>query len=467
MAFDEQAFEEFKRRQVPVQPSGIPAAGPSSVVEDVTGAAKAAGRFAKTAALPTLGSVALPVAATALFPPAAPFTPLLRGVGSGLGEAANQLLGITEPSLGQIGLATGLPIASEVGTNLLRTGKALAPALQTKAPAMAMKQMAGYRSATPSKELFEQATKAGTMIPLKKTEEAVQAMRNTMVHATPARKQAFESVLKKTGLEDVITAPGQGVNPSQMQFLLDDIGALQADAAKQAGSGIEKKYLGNFFASLSDDLEASGSSLQVARQAYKREKVLLDLDDAIQNAFFIKKGQGAQGEFSANKVLNTLNRTNEGIGKFFAQAFTPKEQREVRDLFVFLNTLPSLKPGAGQTFGSGQFFERVSKAALGGSMGGGIGFAMGGPAGAGVGTAVGVAAPAIADFSRLLVQAWRMPGGRQIVRSLLTNSEGAVTPQIMGTLGAFVAGKLATERKPAVASEPSGLTQVPTLPLER
>ena len=139
----------------------------------------------------------------------------------------------------------------------------------------------------------------------------------------------------------------------------------------------------------------------------------------------------------------------------------------MKDLFAFLNTLPALKPGAGQQWGSGAAYERVIKAGMGGTAGGGIGFAVGGPVGAGIGTAAGMALPEIANFSHLLTQAWKMPGGRQIVRALLTNSDGAWTPQIMGTLGAFVSGKLATETKPQAAMIPIPPTMQQPMGLEQ
>ena len=76
-------------------------------------------------------------------------------------------------------------------------------------------------------------------------------------------------------------------------------------------------------------------------------------------------------------------------------------------------------------------------------------------------------APEVANFSSLLMQAWKMPGGRQIVRSLLNNSDGAWTPQIAGTLGAFVSGQLATETKPEPAMQPPSMLMSPVMPLER
>lgn len=423
--------------QVPAPKSGIPEPGPSSAGEDVSALAKATGRIARTSAAPTVGSVALPAAMTALTGPAnLPFIPLEQGLGSGLGEAFNQLTGITEPSLKQIGMSTIVPMATGYGMNALRGAAVLPKELNTRAPQMATKQMQGYRG-TPSKTLFDQATQEGISIPLSATTTALQDIRNSIADATPAAKKAFETVLKQTGLEDLATNPN-GVSPAKMQYLLADIGKLQAKAAKEGG--LQSGYLKKFFSSLSDDLEQSGAALGPAREAFKRESVLNEIDDAINGAMFVKKGQGLQPEFSANKILNTLNKSNEGLGKFFSQSFSKAEQKEIKDLFGFLNTLPSLKPGAGQQYGSGQFWNKVANAGAGSGIGAGAGFAMGGPAGAAIGGGLGLMAPEVANMGSTILQAWKMPGGRQLVRSLLTNSEGAAAPHVAATLAAFVTG---------------------------
>ena len=447
---DAPVVEDYDLHAVPVPPSGIPEQAPSSVLEDVTGIAKSAGAYAKGAALPTIGSIALPAAATALAGPAnLPFIPLEQGIGSGIGEGINQLTGITEPSLKQLGMATVAPIMMGYGLNLLRTGSAVGKTLNTEAPKMATQQMQGYRNAIPSQALFEQATQQGVKIPLSKTMTALQDLRTSIGEATPAGQRAFETVLKQTGLEDLATMPG-GVTPSKLQHLLADVGKLQSQASKEGG--LKAGYLGQFFGALKDDLEQSGSSLAGARQAFKRESVLNEIDDAVSNAMFIKKGQGLQTEFSANKILNTLNKTDEGLGKYFSQSFTPKEQVEIKSLFGFLNSLPSLKPGAGQQFGSGRFFERVTRSGGGGGVGAGIGFALYGAPGAAVGAGVGVLAPEVAEASKLVLQAWKMPGGRQIVKNLLTNSDGALTPYVGSTLTAFVTGLNATQARPPSVS---------------
>jgi hypothetical protein len=378
-----------------------------------------------------------------LGPANVPFVPLEQGIGSGLGEVANQALGITEPSLTQIGISTLAPIATGYGMNLLRTGKALPGTLNTQGPGMALDQIKKYRGEQSAAQMMDDATKQGLSIPMSSTTGALQEMRNTLANKTPAAQKAFEKVLKDTGLEDLATSPN-GITPAKMQGLLEDVGALTANAE----DGIEKKYLGKFFAALNKDLDDAGAALGPARDYWKREKVLDDVEKAIRGAVFTPKGQGLQTQFNANKIINELNKTDEGLGKWFSQSFSRAEQGELKNLLGFLNTLPSLKPGAGQQFGFGRLAERLTKTGAGGGIGGGIGFAVAGPPGAAVGAGAGMLVPEAADLSRLVLQAWRMPGGRQVVKTLLLNGDESKIPYMVSSLTAFLAGGTAKSVKP-------------------
>jgi hypothetical protein len=448
----EQADGPWTQYQTPAPPSGIPADSPSRVGLDIEQIGGAAGGVAKRAALPTIGSIALPAAATAMLGPMnAPFVPLEMGAGSALGEVANQALGITEPSLFQIGLAAGLPPVAGYSANVLRGAAKLPGALKTLAPSMAKEQVAGYRGAVSGREAMEQATREGLTIPLTDTTQALQEMRNTMFNQTPAGQKAFEKVLKDTGLEDLVTATGDGITPAKMQALLHDIGKLQAGAATDDASGISKEYLGRFFKTLNDDLDNSGSALGKARDYWKREQVLNDIEERINKAVFTPKGQGAQTDFSPQKIINELNDTSEGIGKWFSQSFSRSEQAEIKSLFQFLNTIPGLQPGAGQQFGSGKFWERVTHAGAGGSIGYGVGLATLGPPGAAVGAGIGMFAPEAMNVGGMILQANKMPGGKQFVRQLFTN-EGAITPKLLGAISAFVASGIASKNRDIVQS---------------
>jgi hypothetical protein len=247
-----------------------------------------------------------------------------------------------------------------------------------------------------------------------------------------------------------------------MQNLLADTGKLQSQAVKEGG--LHASDLGRIFGSLSKDLDAGGPALAVARQTFKRESVLGEINDAIQHAMFIKKGQGLQTEFSANKILNTLNRTDEGLGKFFVQSFTTKERADIKSLFGFLNELPSLKPGVGQQFGSGRFFDRMAKAGASGSIGAGLGYSMGGTTGALIGGGLGVAAHEASDFSRMMLTAWKTPGGRQVVRNLLMNSDGEVTPYVASSLSSFLTSANSSPGPSITGPRMGNLTTIQPMP---
>lgn len=439
--------DDYDVRTVPAPKSGIPETGPSSAGEDVSAIAKAVGRIAKTSAAPAFGSVAVPAAITALTGPAnLPFIPLEQGLGSFLGEGFNQLTGITEPSLKQLGMSAIVPMATGYGMNAIRAAARLPADLNTAAPNIAKNQIKGYKPLTSASELFEQAGQQGTLIPVSKTRSwAETVLSNPDISTT--EKRALDSVLRKTGFSEFLKGSPDGLNPNRLQRVLYGIGKLTPTAEGYEGGNL--KQLFKFMMEDLDDAATSGkpgaATLQAARETFKREAVLNDVNKAINSAFFVKKGVGSQGEFSANKILNTLNKTDDpgSLGQFFSQSFSKAEQKEIKDLFGFLNTLPSLKPGAGQQYGSGQFWNKIANAGAGSGIGAGAGFAMGGPAGAAIGGGLGLMAPEAANMGSTILQAWKMPGGRQLVRTLLTNSGGAASPHIAATLAAFVTGGMA------------------------
>jgi hypothetical protein len=236
-----------------------------------------------------------------------------------------------------------------------------------------------------------------------------------------------------------------------MQALLHDIGKLQAGAATNESSGISKEYLGRFFKSLNDDLDNSGSALGPARDYWKREQVLNDIEKRINGAVFTPKGQGSQTQFSAQKIINELNDESEGLGKWFSQSFSRSEQAEIKSLFGFLNEIPGLQPGAGQQFGFGRLAGKLLNAGASGSIGYGVGLTLGGPPGAAIGGGLGLFAPEAMNIGGMVMQAWRMPGGKQFVRQLFTN-EGAITPKLLGAISAFVSSGIASKSRDIVGS---------------
>lgn len=436
----------------PMQAAEPPRMGSGSMLMDAAagiappGMAERVGNFAKPSILPTLGSYAGGAAGTA-FPVLGPVTPLVgRGIGSGLGEGVNQLTGITEPSLGNLALATGLGPALEGGANLARTGMRFlggrgAETLNALAPKEAQRVMKGYRSGENVTQLFKQATDEGVSVPLAKTQTMLQQIENEVATATPAGQKAWKSILRETGVDDLATSPA-GASPAKLQSVMADIGKLKSKAASEGGLKADK--LGKLFSSLSDDLEQV-PALATARQVFKRERVLDEIDDQIAKAFQINRGQGEAGQFNANKVINTLQNEKDQLGKYFSQAFKKGEQKEIVDFFKFLNELPALQPGAGQQFGSGRAIARTLGPSI---VGGGLGASGGDPAMGAIGAAAGALLPPTADAAKMLMQAWRMEGGKSLIKNLLRNSDGALTPKVLSLLGAFVSGQASTQIRP-------------------
>lgn len=432
----------------------------------------AVGNFAKTSALPTAGSIILPAAATYMTGgAAAPYLPALSGLGSGAGEAMNQMFGITEPSLSQIGMSTAIPTALGYGANAMRTAGKFLPSsagpgtLNALAPQEAAGRIAGMRGAQAAGPLFEKAAKEGTLVPLTKTQTLIKSVLDNPDIAT-AEKKAFSQALKETGVKEFIGQSPQGMNPARMQRVLAATGELQSGAEGYTGG-----HLKRLFGALSDDLDeaanvagAGAATLKAARDTFKRERVLTDLDKEISSAFKINRGQGAQGQFNANKIINTLKDSSEGTGKFFSQAFSKKEQKDLIGFFEFLNEIPGLGAPAGTTRGSELLLKTVGKQTGMGMIGGGIGFAAGGPVGAGVGTAIGGAIPPSLETIKLMRMAWQMKGGKQFIKDTFNNTGGSLTPQVLSSIGAFVSGQMA---QPMPSIEYPKASMTPVLPLER
>lgn len=536
--------------------------------------ARAVGNFVKPAILPTIGSMAGRAVGTA-FPVLGPATPMVgSGLGSGAGEAVNQLTGITEPSLGQIALSTGLPMAVEGAANLYRTGRVLSAAkgpevLNKLAYPAAQGKVAGLASTKASGPLFEQAAQQGVTVPVEKTWKLINGVVNNP-NISKVEKQAFTKVLKDTGLSEFLTKDAAGLNPAKLQRVLSATGELIPSAEGYGGG-----HLKRLFGALSQDLDdaASGAlkltaqqtgmkeaaikralsegveitkdgnlvlyhgtksaeeigksgllrsgsflasdknvalrfaeqaqsggqpnvlrlevpphtvfpsglakepywslnenistqplsrnaaaTLKEARDLFKREQVLKDIGDELSKAFTLNRGQEAR-QFNANKIVRTLEDSGGTIGKFFKQAFSPAEQKDLVGFFEFLNTIPVLKPGSGAQYGSGRLLAR-SVASMG--AGGGMGFAMSGgnPVASAVGTVVGAAVPAADDMVRTGIQVWKMPGGKSLLRNVLNNSDGVLTPQVLSTIAAFATAKTATP--PPEVSRAGTLRPLPT-----
>ena len=419
------------------------------------------GKFAGEAAIPA-GLSMIPPAVSAAFPANLPFVPLEQGAMSVLGTYLNKQLGISDPSGADYALAGGLPVGAGVAGHIGRAIKPFVPmskaaeTIQPLAHAEAVSTIKSLRSGLSTRKAFEQATKQGVSVPLDKTAAALKEIEQEVINATPEGQRVWASILKKTGIADDVQ---RGVTPAKLQNLLGDIGRMEADAASSVkGNRLQADKLGKLFSSLSADLDQV-PALEQARALFKREKVLDEINEEIAKAFRLNAGQSTE-KFSANKVVNALQDKDGRLGKFFAQSFSPQEQKDTIEFFKFLNTIPGLSPPMNLSQG----FQKVGRAALvGGSVGVVAGKALGmDPTTSGaLGTGAALIAGPAEDIAATMYKAWQMDGGKQLITSLLKNSDGALTPQVMGTIGAFVAGKMATP-----PTQPSNTIR-PPMELER
>lgn len=400
--------------------------------------ARTVGRFAAPAVFPTIGAVL-----------GSPFGPIGSGVGGLGGVAVNQILGITEPSLSEPALQVAVP-------GLAAGRRALAPfateakgaaTLNRLAPQEVRSILERYRPPQSAKELFGklEGEQARVMTPSSR-DVAEQELKNIQ-ESLPGFRESYGGLAKQLkgvkGEMERLPKSGLGTDPSlpigQFQRLLHDVGT-HIESASRAG-GVEKHGYGSLYRALMQDLEKAtlpgeaGQTLATARQAYKREQVLKEIE-AIARPF-TKRGAGEAEQFNANKVINRLKDAEDRVGKQFQGAFTPEEQTTILDRLTTLNKIPAIPPAKGQSFGSGQFWTHQVPFL---AAGGGAGYAYGhSPEATALGLVAGATIPVATRMLNDFSTAWKTDTGKALIKNLLENSGGKISPQFWQTVHAFVA----------------------------
>lgn len=372
----------------------------------------------------------------------------LGAIGGGvLGEGANQLLGITEPSLPQlahegVGM-TAMKGLGAVGRGLKKFGTEArgAETLNRLAVPEIEKLLQTYQPPVPSKLLFERLAQSKANIPAPETRKAAKEEIGNINKSLPGFKESYGGLSKQ--MEGISQATKKtGFLPiDQYQRLLHDVGT-HIEAANRAG-GVEKHGYGGVYKALMQDLENAPSVMKSgdaktlidARQSFKREKVIDEISRLAEP--FLKAGTSVE-QFRANKLINRLNKPDDHLANMFRSSFSPEEQTVILNRLKTLNKIPAVPPGAGQSFGSGRFWTQTMPAIAGG---GGVGYAAGGGLGAGIGMAVGAALPPAARMSRDLSIAWNTDTGRALIKGLLQQSDGKLTPQFWSAIEAFAANQ--------------------------
>lgn len=403
-------------------------------------------QYVKPAVLPTVGGIAGAALGGGMGTPFGMTVPggIVGGsMGSMLGEAGNQTLGITEPSLANVGMAGTIPSAAGAAGALLRplgrfaTSGGAARVLNALAPEEAASKVGAMVPKVPASALFKQATEAQVSIPMNRSIHKIEMMLDEFSDVSKGVKQANHQVIGYLkGLQMLLQTNPQGLTPLALQRELEGAGNVVKSVRTRGGTGAGE--IQQAFKAMINDLDdavkmanpaqPAAALLKTARDTFKKESVLKEVGDAITDATKNLRGQGADVQFNANAVLKDISKN-----RFYHDALSAGERGEIESLLKLLNKIPALGPGAGQQFGSG----RIASMLRASTVGGGIGAYSGGGTGAAVGAAAGAAVPPIAEFGKNFATALQMETGRALMKELLTQSKGIATPQVASIIAAY------------------------------
>ena len=432
----------------------IPALGPEpvarpdlpSIVPSQETAEGATG-FLKRAALPTAGAVVGGMVSPGMGIP----------LGGMAGEAANQILGITEPSLTQVGLQGIVPMAAKGGAAALQRAPKMLPgasaALQeegaatarglpnviappARSSAMLYENLKSYNDVsidTPHlvKEVnhlraMEQKIAEGLKSePLLKVTGGLKEKAG----ATPAKMEAGKIVDAQGHpiLREVAPAKERGLTFGDFKENFERLG-------KKIGATDEPELKGAYkslYRSMLDDLEsasklAKGEPAKLfkeARTAYKREFARMDFAEAIE-----KRGINKAGEYLDQVNPNAIARwIKSDDAKFFREAVTSQEMQSIERTLKQLSQIPTVPVKRGAPIGSGRRIATL-----------GLGAGIGGYAGGGLGAAVG--AYAMDKGSDLIARALMSDTGRKALIKIVTANGGRFGQDEAALLSAYVTG---------------------------
>ena len=415
--------------------------------EEETAFRQGAVDFAKRAALPT----ALGMAGTAvggMTGPLAPVAmPFLGGAGAMAGEYANQQLGITEEDPRQIALQGAVPLGLGALQKLNRLRAPLsgggAEFLNRVAAPEMESRIAALRGPSPA-PLFNRVAQSGASFDTGSTVPTIQAALKDLTTGSTGSTQYGRTIGILQGLEQKLQQSGGKLSPAEYQAELRDLGAAMRTAEGRTINQVEAGAIQKVYGALADSLDQEAGSAYVpppirgnqmlpppmngrqaaaqdlldARNAVKREGVLDELEASVNNANKILRGQGGNVQFNSAAVLRDLQKNPFWNGTKGGKnpAFTPAEKADIEGLLKMLNEIPALQPGAGQAAGSYQIAKSLRSGLAAGAIGGAGSHD---PVIAGASTLAGMAAPAVAEFGRVLSLAMRTQTGRDEIRNLL------------------------------------------------
>lgn len=375
------------------------------------------------------------------FPPGHPLAPLGKA-GHLIEAGAADFLNAVQ--LGQLlkPVVRGAKVLSKFGPEEgARTLNDLAPQ-EAEAVVARLAPQQGY------KQLFDQATESGVQIPVSNTSSRIDDLIDELISTRSKEAQPKAVIKYLNGLKDKIAQKGGSLTPADIQGELAGLGEKINEAKVQGGTGLGK-YKDTFGAIYQDlneaadaGVDASGT-LKLARDTFRRKTAVDEIQDSIEAASKINRGQGGNIQFNGNQVIKDLKKND-----FFTKSFNAKEQEEIFDLFKKLNKIPVLKPPQGAKFGSGPFWQGARSIAAGA----GIGEIAGGTPGAVIGAAAGAVVPPSVLTAQNIAQAMQFEVGRNMIKAMLASGAGEISERNMAIIAAFVA----SQTRPKNTESPDG-----------
>ena len=402
----------------------IPALGPEpvarpdlpSIVPSQETAEGATG-FLKRAALPTAGAVVGGMVSPGMGIP----------LGGMAGEAANQIFGITEPSLTQVGLQGIVPTVAKGGAAALQRAPKMLPgasaALQEEGVRVArgLPAKAIAAPARSSDELFgELAAGPNPSIPTTNLAKAAADLASKEAKVPGKRLKDTEIVGLADDFKDTAS-----LSIGEIQGASKRLNALIRDRTKQDELRGAYKHLKE---GLQKDLEAAAQggtseakTLKEAWKSYRRESAQENLAEIIEK----------RGIQHTDEYLERINPNSIGDwiknNKFFRESVDATELKEIEKTLKELSQIPRVPVKRGQPIGSGRRLGML-----------GLGAAAGGYAGGGIGAAVG--AFAVDKGSDLIARALMSDTGRKALIKIVTANGGRFGQDEAALLSAYVTG---------------------------
>ena len=403
------------------------------------------GGVAKSAAIPVAAGLA-----ASRFIPGVGLVPTLVKAGIDVGaEGISQAMGLSEPSLLNLGLAAVPGPLVEGGRAVFQKGRQLlghalpgaSDILKGEAEKKALEAAKVLEPPVSSADLYRplDAASQGVAVEFPKTLQEAKKVGQELEHRlyppTEARQFArrAETALQipgtpgtpaqavNTGLLDAQgrpitrTTPGTSGTPARgisVDDALRNISDLGDDirAAKRAGDNKLASDLTQQRVVMGEDFDASGlgAAHKAASRAFRQEQGAKEVNSIIENA---TKSEGGVDRMNIDRAINAIEKEVRGDPFFKGSFDTGKLEGvvdELRGLAVEVKK-----------------YSRRGELAFFGTVGGAGGYALGGPAGMMVGAAGSLAVPG------LITEALGTPKGREFLRYLVKEGKGTVSAPLL------------------------------------